>query len=56
MTTAGTTDIAIIGTGFSGIGMAIRLLQRGVADFTVFEKASCVGGTWRPFNAKDNAR
>ena len=47
MTTAGTTDIAIIGTGFSGIGMAIRLLQRGVADFTVFEKASCVGGTWR---------
>ncbi len=42
-----TLDIAIIGTGFSGLGMAIRLRQTGNQDFAVFEKASSVGGTWR---------
>ncbi|WP_321895117.1 flavin-containing monooxygenase [Paraburkholderia heleia] len=39
--------IAIIGTGFAGLGMAIRLLQSGNQDFAVFEKADSVGGTWR---------
>ena len=41
------SDIAIIGSGFSGLGMAIRLKQRGLNDFVVFEKAHSVGGTWR---------
>jgi cation diffusion facilitator CzcD-associated flavoprotein CzcO len=36
----------IIGTGFSGLGMAIALLKRGV-DFLVLEQADDVGGTWR---------
>ncbi|MBU9276109.1 flavin-containing monooxygenase [Burkholderia gladioli] len=40
-------DIAIIGTGFAGLGMAIRLRQKGRGDFAVFEKAASVGGTWR---------
>ncbi|MBN3724741.1 flavin-containing monooxygenase [Burkholderia sp. Ac-20379] len=40
-------DIAIIGTGFAGLGMAIRLRQKGRGDFAVFEKAATVGGTWR---------
>ncbi len=39
--------IAIVGTGFSGLGLAIRLKQRGIADFVVLERASDVGGTWR---------
>src|SRR3954452_10216827 len=39
--------IAIVGTGFSGLGMAIRLKQEGVEDFVVFERADDVGGTWR---------
>ena len=39
--------IAIIGTGFSGLGMAIRLKQRGDDDFVLLEKAADVGGTWR---------
>ncbi|WP_156773885.1 NAD(P)-binding protein, partial [Paraburkholderia tropica] len=39
--------VAIIGTGFAGLGMAIRLQQRGHTDFAVFEKAGSVGGTWR---------
>jgi cation diffusion facilitator CzcD-associated flavoprotein CzcO len=42
-----TIGIAIIGTGFAGLGMAIRLLQSGNHDFAVFEKAGSVGGTWR---------
>ena len=42
-----TIDTAIIGTGFAGLGMAIRLRQTGVTDFVVLEKAASVGGTWR---------
>lgn len=38
-------DIAIIGTGFAGLGMAIRLRQKGRGDFAVFEKAASVGGS-----------
>jgi cation diffusion facilitator CzcD-associated flavoprotein CzcO len=40
-------SIAIIGTGFGGLGMAIRLKQRGFDDFVVLERAQDVGGTWR---------
>jgi cation diffusion facilitator CzcD-associated flavoprotein CzcO len=39
--------IAIIGTGFSGLGAAIRLLQSGERDLVLLEKASDVGGCWR---------
>ncbi|HCI82421.1 MAG TPA: 4-hydroxyacetophenone monooxygenase, partial [Ktedonobacter sp.] len=39
--------IAILGTGFSGLGMAIRLKQSGEDDFVVMEKANDIGGTWR---------
>ncbi|MDH3202526.1 MAG: NAD(P)/FAD-dependent oxidoreductase [Myxococcales bacterium] len=39
--------IAIIGAGFAGIGAAIRLKQEGIESFTMFERASEVGGTWR---------
>ncbi|MCB9599885.1 MAG: NAD(P)/FAD-dependent oxidoreductase [Sandaracinus sp.] len=38
---------AIVGTGFSGLGMAMRLADAGDRDFVIFEKASSVGGTWR---------
>ena len=40
------TDIAIVGSGFSGLGMAIRLKQAGHHDFVVLERAGDVGGTW----------
>lgn len=43
----GVLSVLIIGTGFSGIGMAIRLKQAGHDDFTVLERAQSVGGTWR---------
>src|SRR5215208_3457077 len=39
--------IAVIGSGFAGLGMAIRLRQMGVEDFVVLERADEVGGTWR---------
>jgi cation diffusion facilitator CzcD-associated flavoprotein CzcO len=40
-------DIAIIGSGFAGIGAAIRLQQAGFGDYLVLERADAVGGTWR---------
>ncbi len=39
-------DVAIVGAGFSGLGMAIRLRQEGHDDFVVLERGSDVGGTW----------
>ncbi|MGF0314082.1 flavin-containing monooxygenase [Rhodococcus sp. IEGM1428] len=41
------TGVLIVGTGFSGLGMAIELRKRGREDFLVLEKADEVGGTWR---------
>jgi cation diffusion facilitator CzcD-associated flavoprotein CzcO len=40
-------DIAIVGSGFAGIGAAIRLQQAGFDDYVVLERADDVGGTWR---------
>jgi cation diffusion facilitator CzcD-associated flavoprotein CzcO len=39
--------VAIVGSGFSGLGMAIRLLKDGERDFVVLERAAEIGGTWR---------
>ncbi|HKE81395.1 MAG TPA: NAD(P)/FAD-dependent oxidoreductase [Solirubrobacteraceae bacterium] len=39
--------IAIVGSGFAGLGMAIRLRQEGIEDFVVLERAGDLGGTWR---------
>ena len=39
--------IAIVGTGFAGLGMAIRLRQEGEQDFVLLERAAGIGGTWR---------
>jgi cation diffusion facilitator CzcD-associated flavoprotein CzcO len=39
--------VAIVGSGFAGLGMAIRLREAGVEDFVVLERADDVGGTWR---------
>jgi cation diffusion facilitator CzcD-associated flavoprotein CzcO len=39
--------IVIVGAGFAGLGMAIRLKQAGIHDFTILEADDGVGGTWR---------
>ena len=38
---------AVIGAGMAGILSAIKLQEAGYDDFTVYEKADRVGGTWR---------
>jgi cation diffusion facilitator CzcD-associated flavoprotein CzcO len=38
---------AVIGAGMAGILSAIKLREAGYDDFTVYEKADRVGGTWR---------
>lgn len=40
-------EVAVIGSGFSGLGMGIRLKKAGMTNFRIFEKAGDVGGTWR---------
>jgi cation diffusion facilitator CzcD-associated flavoprotein CzcO len=40
-------SIVIVGSGFSGLCMAIRLKEAGHDDFVVLEKARGLGGTWR---------
>jgi cation diffusion facilitator CzcD-associated flavoprotein CzcO len=42
-----TARVAVIGAGFSGLAAAIALKRRGITDFTIFESAAGVGGTWR---------
>lgn len=39
--------IVIIGSGFSGIGMAIALRRHGITDIVILERAASLGGTWR---------
>ena len=41
------TQVAIVGAGFSGIGMAARLLDEGNEDFVILERGEEIGGTWR---------
>ena len=40
-------QVAIIGAGFGGLAMAIRLLQHHIHNFVILEKSNEVGGTWR---------
>ncbi|MGH3555164.1 MAG: flavin-containing monooxygenase, partial [Mycobacterium sp.] len=39
--------IAIVGAGMSGLCMGEALKQAGYRNFTIYEKAEEVGGTWR---------
>jgi cation diffusion facilitator CzcD-associated flavoprotein CzcO len=39
--------VAIVGSGFAGVLMAIRLRQVGITDFVIFERADDLGGVWR---------
>ncbi|HEY8073986.1 MAG TPA: NAD(P)/FAD-dependent oxidoreductase [Labilithrix sp.] len=40
-------DVVIVGSGFAGIGLGIRLKQERLHDFVILERADRVGGTWR---------
>ena len=39
-------EVAIIGAGFAGLCVAIKLKQAGLRSFVVFETEEDVGGTW----------
>ena len=39
-------EIVVIGAGFSGIGVAIKLRESGFDDFIVVDEATGPGGTW----------
>ncbi|WP_243792352.1 NAD(P)/FAD-dependent oxidoreductase [Saccharopolyspora gloriosae] len=41
------TSVVIVGTGFAGLGTAIKLKEAGIHDFIVLEKSDDLGGTWR---------
>ena len=43
----GHVDVFVIGAGFAGLGMAIKLAEHGESDFLVVERGQDVGGTWR---------
>jgi cation diffusion facilitator CzcD-associated flavoprotein CzcO len=40
-------SVIVVGAGFSGIGMAIRLREMGIDDFVVLDRGNDLGGTWR---------
>src|SRR5262249_25537155 len=40
-------SIAIVGSGFSGIGLAIALKRAGFTDLTIYDRADDLGGVWR---------
>jgi cation diffusion facilitator CzcD-associated flavoprotein CzcO len=39
-------EVLIVGAGFSGICMGIKLLEAGIKDFLIIEKSDDLGGTW----------
>jgi cation diffusion facilitator CzcD-associated flavoprotein CzcO len=41
-----TVDVLIVGAGFSGICMGIKLLEAGMKSFLIIEKSEEIGGTW----------
>ncbi|RTL26202.1 MAG: NAD(P)/FAD-dependent oxidoreductase [Burkholderiales bacterium] len=39
--------VIVVGTGFSGLCMGVKLRENGEDDFVLLERAGDVGGTWR---------
>ncbi|WP_374452971.1 flavin-containing monooxygenase [Phenylobacterium sp.] len=44
---AADVKVAILGAGFAGLCMGLRLKAQGESSFVILEKADRVGGTWR---------
>jgi len=41
-----TVDVLIVGAGFSGLCMGIKLREAGMGSFLIIEKGDDIGGTW----------
>src|SRR5215212_5084950 len=40
-------SVGVVGAGFGGVGIGIKLREAGHEDFTIFERGETVGGVWR---------
>ena len=38
--------VVVIGAGFAGVGLGVRLRREGIEDFVICERHDSVGGTW----------
>jgi cation diffusion facilitator CzcD-associated flavoprotein CzcO len=43
---APTPRIVIVGAGFSGIALGVKLMRAGIYSFDLYEKSARLGGTW----------
>ena len=43
---AGTPRVVVVGGGFGGIAMGVKLKKAGIDTFTIYESSLGVGGTW----------
>jgi len=46
-TDAVVVELAIIGSGFGGLGAGVMALEQGINSFVILERSKAVGGTWR---------
>ena len=42
----GTPRVIVVGAGFGGIGVGVKLKKAGIDTFTLYESSLGVGGTW----------
>jgi cation diffusion facilitator CzcD-associated flavoprotein CzcO len=42
----GTPRVIVIGAGFGGIAVGVKLQQAGIRTFTIYESSLGIGGTW----------
>ncbi|MTA88012.1 MAG: NAD(P)-binding protein, partial [Actinobacteria bacterium] len=47
MVESGVVELAIIGSGFGGLGAGVMAIEQGIDSFVILERAKAVGGTWR---------
>lgn len=40
-------SVGVVGAGFGGVGIGIKLREAGIEQFTIFERGESVGGVWR---------
>jgi cation diffusion facilitator CzcD-associated flavoprotein CzcO len=43
---AGSPRVVVVGAGFGGIAMGVKLKQSGIETFTIYESSLGIGGTW----------
>ena len=43
---SGVVELAIIGSGFGGLGAGVMAIEQGIESFVILERAKAVGGTW----------